>query len=82
MNIVEDKCMDCHSVSSQPSLGFISGDHKTNANQFQNLYKGDLIKLFSKLNNEIPHKGLDVIDSADEKNISLFFEVKELCKRY
>ena len=82
MNIVEDKCMDCHSVSSQPSLGFISGDHKTNAKQFQNLYKGDLIKLFAKLNNEIPHKGLDVIDSDDEKNISLFFEVKELCERY
>lgn len=82
MTMVENKCMDCHSVTKQPSLGFITGDHKTNANQFKNLYQGDLVKLFSKLNNTIPHKGLDVIDSRDEKNISLFFDVKALCEDF
>ena len=82
MPIVENKCMECHSVSSQPSLGFIASDHVNNAKKFQNLYDGNLSKLLSKLNNEIPHKGLDAINSADEKNINLFFEVKKICDNY
>ena len=81
MPLVENTCLECHSKKGQLDLGFIEGDHKKNSESFKRLNKGDLSKLLSKLNNEIPHKGLDVVDVDDERNISLFFGVNELCQK-